>query len=133
MPQPVVEVQGSRKLRATLKAAGIGLEDFKDIHRKVGEYVEGEAARRAPRRTGRLAGSGRAGSAKTQAVIRFGGARSPYANAVHWGTGPRVGQRGPHNIRRTLFATSAAKDTEPRWIQYYLAEVDRLLDRVKGV
>jgi hypothetical protein len=128
-----VEVEGARQLRATLKKAGAQLEDFKEIHRQVGVYVEREAAHRAPRRSGALAASGRPGAAKTQATIRFGGARVPYANAVHWGTGPRAGLRGPHNIRRTLFATSAAKDTQPRWFEFYQEAVDRLLARVKGV
>lgn len=127
-----VEVVGGRRLRATLLELGIDVQDFKSIHEQVASYVGATAAARAPRRSGMLAASWRPGAAKTQAVVRFGGAGLRYANAVHWGTGARAGLRGPHNIAPTLFATKAASDTEPTWVPWYMAELDRMVDRVKG-
>lgn len=126
------DVKGAKRLRATLLAFGVDVQDFKDVHARVSGFVGAESATRAPRRSGQLAASWRPGSSKTQATVKFGGARVPYANAIHWGVGARPGQRGPHNIRPSLFATRAAAETEPTWADYYMAELNRMLDRVKG-
>lgn len=126
------DVKGAKRLRATLLEYGISVQDFKDVHARVASYVGAESAARAPRRSGLLASSWRPGSQKTQATVRFGGGVVPYANAVHWGTGARPGRRGPHNIRPSLFATRAAAETEPVWADYYMNELNRMLDRVKG-
>jgi hypothetical protein len=40
--------------------------------------------------------------------------------------------RGPHNIRPSLFATEAAADTEPTWIEFYFEELERMVDKVRG-
>jgi hypothetical protein len=127
-----IEVVGGRRLRATLLELGIDVQDFKDIHEKVASFVGASAAGNAPRRSGMLGASWRPGSAKTQAVVRFGGSAVPYANAVHWGTGARPGKRGPHNIAPSLFATKAASDTEPTWVPWYMSELDRLVGKVRG-
>jgi hypothetical protein len=126
------DVKGAKRLRATLLEFGVNVEDFKSIHEHVASYVGAESATRAPRRSGMLAASWRPGSAKTQATVRFGGAVVPYANAIHWGVGARPGRRGPHNIRPSLFATRAAAETEPTWADWYMAELERLLAKVKG-
>lgn len=128
MARAPYQVEGVAQLRAALARLGVDMNDFKTIHADVASYVGAEAATRAPRRSGMLAASWRPGSAKTQAVVRFGGAAVPYAAAVHWGTGPRPGMRGPHNIRATRFATEAAADTEPTWVQWYLDELQKLVD-----
>lgn len=127
-----VQVEGARQLRASLKRLGDDLSDFKDVHARVGGLVVAEARTRVRARSGALAASGRPGASKTQAVARFGGARVRYANAVHWGTGARSGLRGPHNIRPNRFATSAAAGTEPTWVVWYQAAVDRMLTKVRG-
>lgn len=132
MSGPGVQVRGVRQLRASLKRLGDDLQDFKAIHARAAAIVTTEARGRVRPRSGRLAASGRPGATKTRAVTRFGGARVPYANAVHWGTGARPGLPGPHNIRPNRFATTAAAATEPAWTGLYLAEVDRLVARVKG-
>lgn len=127
-----VQVEGARELRASLRRLGDDLGDFKDVHGKVSSYVGAEGASRAPRRTGTLAATWRPGSAATQATVRFGGAVAPYANAVHWGTGARPGKRGPHNIAPNPFAVTAAHDTEPTWVPWYQAEMQRMVNRVRG-
>lgn len=126
------QVIGARELRASLKELGADLNDFKGVHAQVASFVGAEGASRAPRRSGMLAASWRPGSAKTNATVRFGGAAVPYANAVHWGTGARPGRRGPHNIRPSLFATEAASDTEPTWVPWYLAELQNMVNKVRG-
>ncbi len=128
MPDPVVRVDGARELRVALKQLGDDLEDFKDIHAQVGGLVIAAARARIRSRSGRLAASGRPGAAKTNATIRFGGARVPYAGAVHWGTGARRGLRGPHNIDPNQFAVDAAHDTEPAWTDLYYRALEDKVD-----
>jgi hypothetical protein len=125
-------VEGLPELRATLKRLGIDVNDMKSAHAEVSQYVGAESAQRAPRRSGLLASSWRPGSSKTDAVIRFGGAGIPYANAVHWGTGPRPGKRGPHNIRATHFAVDAVNETQDTWISVYRDLIDTYVGRVQG-
>jgi hypothetical protein len=127
-----IQVEGARELRASLKRLGVELDDLKEAHVEVAGVVGRRAVSTAPKRSGRLAGTMRPGAAKAQAAVRFGGARAPYANAVHWGTGPRPGRRGPHNIARNAFAWEAAKDTQPEWEPIYAAAIDHLLALVKG-
>lgn len=126
------DVKGAKRLRATLLEFGVSVEDFKAIHERVASFVGAESATRAPRRSGMLAASWRPGSAKAQATVRFGGAVVPYANAIHWGTGPRPGRPGPHNIRPSLFATRAAAETESTWADWYFSELNRMLAKVEG-
>lgn len=130
--RPLVEVRGARELRRTLKNLGDDLGDFTDVHARIGTLVGREGAARVHSRTGALAGSARPAKSKTAAAVRFGGARLPYAGAVHWGTGARPGRRGPHNIAPQRFATDAAADTEPTWTAMYADAVDEMLARVKG-
>lgn len=132
MARGLIQVEGARELRASMKRLGADVQDFKDVHSKVSSYVGAEGASRAPRRTGMLASTWRPGSAATQAVVRFGGSAVPYANAVHWGTGARAGKRGPHNIAPNPFAVTAAHDTEPTWVPWYQAELQNMVNRVRG-
>ena len=39
MPEPAVRVEGARTLRASLKAAGLGVQDLKDAHKVVADQV----------------------------------------------------------------------------------------------
>lgn len=132
MGKAVYEVEGARELRASMRKLGQDVNDFKPIHAKVGNYVGSVAATQAPRFTGTLASTWRPGSAATNATVRFGGAAAPYANAVHWGTGAREGRTGPHNIRPTPFAVDAAHSTEPTWVPWYQAEMQKMVDKVRG-
>lgn len=128
-----VKVEGLDNLRRTLRRLGDDMTDgWGAVNARVASYVGASAAQRAPRRSGLLAASWRPSGGKSVATVRFGGAAVPYANAVHWGTGPRRGLRGPHNIPRTLFVTTAARDTEPVWFGYYYDALDQMLARVKG-
>lgn len=104
-----------------MKKAGTDIKDLKAVHAKVASIAAG--ASRPPRRTGRLAASERQSGTATQAILRAGGARVPYANAIHWGYKRR-------NIASQPWLTFAAHSTEPRWIQVYEDEVDALIETV---
>jgi hypothetical protein len=120
-----VEVVGGRQLRASLKAAGDDLSDLKDAHAEAANVVATTGRVTAPRRTGRLGSTVRGTGTKTQSVIRAGYAAVPYAGVVHWGW-------PAHNIKAQPWLADAAASTEPRWFPVFVAEVQRILDRVKG-
>lgn len=122
---PILEVRGARRLRRDLKRAGDDLEELKATHARVAAIVAATATSTAPRRSGRLAATVRPAGTKTQAVIRAGYARVPYANPIHWGW-PRRG------IRANPWLSEAAQTTEPAWYRAYALHVDQLLNRVEG-
>ena len=124
MTGPVVEVEGARQLRRSLKAAGDDLTDLTSTHAAISRLVV--TSTHPPRRTGRLAGSVRGSGTKTAAVVRAGGARIPYAAVVEYGSPTR-------HIRPRPYLTAAAHATEPRWRAMYLDTVNRRLGKVKGV
>ncbi|MCL1871947.1 MAG: hypothetical protein FWF90_16245 [Promicromonosporaceae bacterium] len=129
MSPGVYRVEGVRELRAALRAMGDDLQEMRALNTQVASFVGATAAQRAPRISGMLAASWRPSNSKTEASVRFGGAAVPYANAVHWGTGPRPGRRGPHNITPNRFATEAAAATEPTWGNWYLEFIDDVMQR----
>ncbi len=95
-----IQVTGIRELRAALKAAEGHLpSELRKGLNEVANLIVVDARPHIPVRTGRLAGTLRARSTQTAAQVVLGTARTPYAQAVYWGTGPRTGMRGPHNIK----------------------------------
>ncbi len=132
-----VEVEGLDELRRTLRGLGDDVVNgWASTNTKVASYVGSKSALAVPNTTGRgtgwLASTWRPTGAKTGAQVSFGGAAAPYANAVHWGTGPRPGLRGPHNIAPSLFLTTTAVETEPEWFPWYAEELDKMLAKVRG-
>lgn len=120
-----VEVPGLSRLRRDLRAAGDDLADLKDASAQASQLVATEAGRRAPRRTGRLAGSGRGSRAAGRATVTFGGTRVPYAGVIHYGWAAR-------GIAAQPFVIDAATDTQPQWLAFYAAGVEQALDRLDG-
>ncbi len=118
-----IEVVGARRLRATMKRAGIDLDELKNAHREAAEVVV--KATRAPAVTGRLASSVRPGATKTAAIVRAGYASVPYAGPIHWGW-PR------RNIRAQPFLSDAATSSEGTWIQAYENEIEDIINRIEG-
>lgn len=121
-----VRVAGARELRRTLKAAGDDLADLKSAHKAAGDIVVRRADSTAPRVSGRLERSTRAGAAAGSATIRAGGRKVPYANPIHWGW-PR------RHITAQPWISAAAKDTEPEWLRLYQAAVDKIINTIRGI
>lgn len=126
MAAPVVQVEGAKELRATLKRAGMDLGDLKETHDQIARLVATTSVGKGPKLTGRLVGSIRGSGAATVATIRAGGTSVPYANAVHWGW-------RAHNIRPNPFMAQTAHDTEPIWTGYYRKRIELILSKVRGV
>lgn len=112
-----LDVPGLRQLRRDLKRLGDDLADLKDTNQQVGDLVAVEAATRAPRRSGRLAGTGRAARAVGRATVTFGGGTVRYAGVIHHGWAER-------NITAQPFAYEAADATRPEWLALYQAGIN---------
>lgn len=122
-----VRVLGDQRLIETLQRAAIDVSDLKALNKEAAQTVATVAGNTAPTRTGRLGRSARAGATKKAGVVRVGNnTNTKYANPIQWGWPAR-------NIQPTLFATTAAKATEPLWVRNYNRGIDRILGRIEGV
>lgn len=126
MARPVVQVDGVRELRRTLRQAGDDLADMKAANQAAADIAAAAAKSRAPRRSGALAGDIRASGTKTAGIVRAGRARLPYAGPIHWGW-------PAHNITANPYLTDAAQATEPVWVPLYMKHIEQQLDKVKGI
>jgi HK97 gp10 family phage protein len=113
-----VLVEGAAQLRTTLHAAAAGMATMDGANPDVASLIA--AAVQPPRRTGRLAASVSSSSGPGAAVVSVG---APYAGFVEYGTRH---MRGRHYLQR------AVEETQPRWMDLYAAESQRLLDDVRG-
>lgn len=98
----------------------------------VGKIVVADARPRLPVRTGRLAKTMRPLSTQTAGRVVLGSARTPYAQAVYWGTGPRPGKRGPHNIKRHRVMHEALDRKKVPVIVTLKAVLDRLARTIEA-
>lgn len=104
-----IQVEGLAKTMRALSKAGADAEDMRNLMHRLGTLVV--RAANPPVRTGRLAGTVRAGKGKTKAVVRAGGARAPYAGVVHYGWPARAIGAQPflvgalNRTRSDIFAT----------------------------
>jgi hypothetical protein len=115
-----VQVRGARKLTRAMRQAGVELDDLKAANMAVGGIVL--SAANPPRRTGRLAASGRVGRARSRARITYS---RPYAPPIHWGWPAR-------NIEANPWLAMAAKVTELAWLRVYLAALDDIVNQVEA-
>jgi hypothetical protein len=118
-----VRAEGLRRLRADLKQLGDDLGDLKDANARAAQLVATAAAARAPRRTGRLAGSVRGNRAAGRATVVAGRASVPYAGPIHYGW-------PAHGIEPHPFVIDAAQATEAEWLGLYLEDIDQQLDKL---
>ena len=115
-------VRGGDQLERTMRQAGEDLADLSAAHKHAGDTVTAAARGRAPKVSGRLAGS------LTPVVSAAGvkvSSRLPYAGPIHWGWPAR-------HITAQPFLSDAATRTESTWVEYYLDEVHAAIDGVKG-
>jgi len=93
-----IELEGFKALIGQLRAAGDDLSDLSELNHRLGLIVI--ANTNAPRKSGELAGTLRAGKGKTKAVIRAGYAkRGAYAGVVHYGDPHRNHRANPFLVR----------------------------------
>lgn len=123
--RPLVEVEGARQLRKTLRAAGDDLEDLKAANQQAASIAATAAKAGAPRVSGTLAGDIRASGTKTAGIVRAGRKKIPYAGPIHWGWPAR-------GIEAQPYMTEGAQRTESIWVPLYQELMDDALKKVKG-
>lgn len=121
----VVAVQGERELRRRLRTIESGLDDLKAEHGWIAAFVHRRSQPGTPTRTGRLAGTGRSSGTKTASIVRYGGARAPYAAPIHYGWPAR-------HIAAREWVINAAQSSEPVWVAHYRATIAQLVERTPG-
>lgn len=120
-----IYVVGLRQLRRQLTEAADDFADLKDANRRSAEIVADEASRRAPVASGKLRSDIRISATKKTGIVRAGRKAIPYAAPIHWGWPAR-------GIRPNLFASKAAKATEPEWVAEYERRMNEIIDKIKG-
>lgn len=127
-PGPLVQVEGGRAFRASLKKAGDDLQDMKAAHKSAAQIAATASRALAPvGLTGLLSRSIRGAGTKTAATIRAGNnTRVPYARPIHWGWHRR-------HIKPNPFLSHGAQNSEGRWIRVYEAYLETALHQVKGL
>lgn len=118
-----LRVDGARRLRTTMRRAGIDMAELREVHAAAARLVAARAD--PPRRTGRLAATIRAGATQRQATVRAGYARVPYAPVIHWGWPAR-------GIRAQPFLSEAAQASEPAWVELYARHVEQIINTIEG-
>ena len=82
-------------------------------------------ARASRGKTGRLAGSIRAGATQKAGIIRAGRKTVPYAGPINYGWPAR-------NIRPRTFVNDAVASTESQWAKEYETFVKKTMNQIKG-
>lgn len=122
MAAPVgIRVTGLDEVRRGLRALQADLpKELTRIHRQAAETVAEAARRKAPRRSGRLAGSVKPQAGQKYARVAAGRKLVPYAGPIHFGWPKR-------NIRPQPFLTDAIHEHAPRVLDDYLRELTDLM------
>jgi phage gpG-like protein len=117
-----LEIIGADRLAASLHSAAKDLTNMGDANAKAGGIVVQDARSRAPRRSGRLAGSIQATPAPDGVDIE---ATVVYAGVIEYGYPSR-------NIRAQPYLTPAVEATQSHFLTVYQDATQRVLDNVKG-
>jgi len=129
----LIQADGAKQLRRSLKQAGLDVSDLKAAHKAVAELIASRSAPNAPRRSGALAASVRPAGTAREAVVRAGRARVPYAGPVHWGWKRPAGPgRRAQNIPAQPWLYAAARANEDPALDLYLRALERIIDTIEG-
>lgn len=120
-----VEIEGARRLRATLKKAGYDISDFKRVNRTAAATVAAFSKSTAPVKTGALRATIRPAGTARAGIVRAGFKRVPYAGPIHWGWPKK-------RISAQPWLTETAKATEPVWAPQYELHMKQAIINIKG-
>jgi HK97 gp10 family phage protein len=115
-----MRVQGADTLNATLRIAGSRLGNMAAASARAAAQVAQDARSRAPRRTGRLAGSVAPKSQGNRAQVA---ATAPYGIFVEYGT--------RFNSAQPFMRPALTAQTQPT-VDTYATEVQQIMNQVKG-
>lgn len=125
MTDKAAYVVGQKRFVQTMRKAGADMKELKGVNRQAADIALPAVQRLAPRRSGRLAASIRAGATQKAGVIRAGRKTVPYAGPVNYGW-PK------HGIRPRLFVNQGVAGSESAWSRVYADFIDKTLNQVKG-
>lgn len=137
MPGPTFVVEGLDELRRAIRQVqDTGLrQSLTDTNRRLARTIVDRALPFVPVRTGRLKASVRGLGNQRGAIGKAGGARVPYAPAIHWGRSAgninfRTGRasRGQGRIDGRPFLWQAAQSVEREVVDEYQDDLNRILD-----
>ena len=116
-----IRVQGLDEIRRGLRRLNSELpKELTRIHKKAANVVADAARARAPRRSGRLAGSIKPQAGQRYARVAAGRKAVPYAGPIHFGW-PR------RNIAPQPFLTDSVEAHAPKILDGYLRELTDLV------
>ena len=117
-----IECPGGDNLARPLGQAGDQLMDMDRANDQAGSIIAHAASGRAPVVSGYLRSTIHASTAGNTVTV---GSDAIYAGPIHWGWAAR-------NIAANPFLTDAVAETEGRWSEAYVSEVDRIVDTVEA-
>lgn len=117
MSNIVVRFENLARAVRALRALGVDVGDMRNAFSTLSDEGARIAARRAPRRTGRLAGSVRGAQGISKAVISAGDSTVPYAGAINYGWPAR-------GISAAGFMQQADQELEPKVVQLLEQDID---------
>lgn len=120
--EPGIRILGLSRFRSTLKKAGADMGDMKEANIRAADIVVEAARALAPKRSGRLRDSLKPQKSVARARIQ---SDLIYAPVIHYGW-PR------RNIAPNPFLTKAAANTRDRWLTGYAADLEEIVNKVKG-
>lgn len=123
-----VKVEGAKRLRSTLKKAGLDMKDLTKLNKEAANIVVPVAKALAPvgdPKNGHIKTTIRAGATQKAGIIRAGSKRLPYGGPQHWGWPAR-------NITAKPWISEAAKSSESQWVQNYFDGLMEVIDSIKG-
>jgi len=111
------KVSGLNQVVRQLQEIGVEVEDLKGAFSNIAAMGARQAARFAPKRSGRLAGDIRGNRAKSKAVVTAGRKSVPYAGPINYGWAKR-------NIEPSGFMQRADKAVQPFALRRLEAEIN---------
>lgn len=131
--RPAVKVRGLNRLVRTLREAerefdikGTYTGPIAEVMKEAGDMAAAAIRAEAPKRSGRLARSVRAGRAVGRARVSVGRKSVPYAGPIHWGW-------PEHNIEANKFGTRGLQAVDGQVAEKFEQGMKRVLAKVRGV
>ena len=119
------KVEGLKNLRRSIRQAGGDTKDLRAANLAAAKTLVPIAAALAPKRTGKLSASIRAGATQKAGMVRAGRKTLPYAGVIHWGWIDR-------DIEPNPWIATAAAANEELWLKVYEQHIDRILGKIEG-
>lgn len=120
-----LDARGCGRLARTLKAAGADMQDLKDSYRRAADVAKPAIVREAPRLSGTLRRSVRAGATQRAGMVRAGSSKVPYAGPINFGW-------PGHHITGAYFMGKGLDATQDQINDIFADAIDRALRQVKG-